>query len=316
MPASKLPRLLSADFVANSNDSYWLSNPDAPLEGYSPIVGDERTARTLRTRAGISLVREVLGAEPPQKFDGPRLRALMYGHRNFAAELVLDEVLALCGEAGYRAGGARGASLRRACDVLGTWDRRHGVDSRGAHLFHEFWKTASAIPNLWAVPFDPAHPVDTPRGIRDADPQVRAAVLAALAGAVRRLQQLDIPLDAPWGEVHFVERGGARIGIPGGAHLLGMFSVMHAAEPTRQKRYSPMLHGNSYIQVVGWDDAGAPDAHAILTYSQSQESDSPHAADQTRLYSEGGWIRLPFAEDDILKDPELRVLELRAPADS
>ena len=52
LPAEDMPRIRRDDYVTNSNDSYWLANPDAPLEGYSPIIGPERTKRTLRTRAG------------------------------------------------------------------------------------------------------------------------------------------------------------------------------------------------------------------------------------------------------------------------
>ena len=37
----------------NSNDSYWLSNPEQPLEGFDRIIGDERTERSLRTRSGL-----------------------------------------------------------------------------------------------------------------------------------------------------------------------------------------------------------------------------------------------------------------------
>jgi acyl-homoserine-lactone acylase len=39
--------------VTNSNDSYWLSNPHQPLTGFARIIGDEGTARTLRTRIGL-----------------------------------------------------------------------------------------------------------------------------------------------------------------------------------------------------------------------------------------------------------------------
>ena len=51
---------VSVDFVTNSNDSYWLSNPDEPLEGYLPTIGPERTARRLRTRAGLVFLQEQL----------------------------------------------------------------------------------------------------------------------------------------------------------------------------------------------------------------------------------------------------------------
>src|SRR5205807_5601865 len=43
----QLPHLFRSDYVTNSNDSYWLSNPHQPLTGYPTIVGDEGTPRTL-----------------------------------------------------------------------------------------------------------------------------------------------------------------------------------------------------------------------------------------------------------------------------
>ena len=38
-----MPHLLRSDYVTNSNDSYWLSNPTQPLEGFARIIGDEGT---------------------------------------------------------------------------------------------------------------------------------------------------------------------------------------------------------------------------------------------------------------------------------
>jgi len=48
----------------------------------------------------------------------------------------------------------------------------------------------------------------------------------------------------------------------------------------------------------------------MLTYSQSQEPESEHYEDLTRLYSDGQWIRFPFSDAEIQADPELSVLEL------
>jgi acyl-homoserine-lactone acylase len=50
---SHLPHLFRSDYVTNSNDSYWLSNPHQPLTGFARIIGDEKTARSLRTRIGL-----------------------------------------------------------------------------------------------------------------------------------------------------------------------------------------------------------------------------------------------------------------------
>ncbi len=89
-----------------------------------------------------------------------------------------------------------------------------------------------------------------------------------------------------------------------------MFSYINT-DFTEGKGYTPIVHGNSYIQIVTWDDDGAPDARGILTYSQSPEADSPHYFDQTELYSRGEMLQLPFTEDEILADPNLEILTLQ-----
>ena len=94
LPAEEMPRLRRDDYVTNSNDSYWLSNPHVPLEGYSPIIGTERTARSLRTRAGLTLVEA--GLADGNKFTPEQVQEMLFSHRNFGAELLLDDVLQLC----------------------------------------------------------------------------------------------------------------------------------------------------------------------------------------------------------------------------
>jgi acyl-homoserine-lactone acylase len=152
-------------------------------------------------------------------------------------------------------------------------------------------------------------PVHTPRDINVGDPSVRAAVVRALATAARKLSEAKIPLDAPWGDVQYAERGGEKIPVPGGLGNTGMFSMI-VAKFTPGKGYTPIITGNSWIQVVAWDEDGAVDARGLLTYSQSEEADSPHSADQTRLYARGEWLQLPFSEQEISSDPHLRTLEL------
>jgi len=310
LPPQELPWLIRDDYVTNSNDSYWLSNPKQPLEGFSPIIGAERSARSLRTRAGLAMVSEVLDARQQNKFDANRLQALLYNHRNFGAELALDNVLSICARESKQVA-LKGTSVdvSVACSTLAAWDRRQDVSSRGAQIWTEFWPLAEKAPNLWRTPFDVRDSARTPRDINVEDPAVRAAVMQALAQAAKKLNDAGIPLDAPWGSVQFKEVNGERIGVPGGLGNVGMFSVMQARF-TDRKGYTPIVTGNSWMQVVAWDDAGNVDARGLLAYSQSQEEDSPHVADQTRLYSRGGWLKLPFTEQEIAQDPELRQIEL------
>jgi acyl-homoserine-lactone acylase len=154
----------------------------------------------------------------------------------------------------------------------------------------------SGTPSLWAVGFDPADPVNTPRDLNIADNAVVEAVKQSLADGVARLVEAGIPMDRPWGEVQFDEKNGERLGIHGGPGEM-MFSVI-SSSLVDGEGYSNIVAGNSYIQAVGWDESDCPDAYAILTYSQSTDPASDHYADTTELYSNGGWIDMPFCEAD------------------
>lgn len=183
-----------------------------------------------------------------------------------------------------------------ACETLARWDRRVDADSHGAHLFYEFWRNAEKIPEVFAVPFDPADPVGTPRGLKT-DEASAAKILEAMAAAVDTLQAQNMALDARWGDVHFAVRGEAKIPVHGGEGSHGVLNAQQARFNPAAAGYVP-YHGSSYIQVVTFDRAG-PVADAVLSYSQSTDPASPYYGDQTRLYAEEGWHRLPFHRKDI-----------------
>ena len=94
LPADDMPRATSTRYFTNSNDSYWLSNPEEPLEGYLPTIGPERTARRLRTRAGLVFLDERL--QQGGKLEADDIQSILLSHRHFGAELLLDDVLAIC----------------------------------------------------------------------------------------------------------------------------------------------------------------------------------------------------------------------------
>ena len=73
-----------------------------------------------------------------------------------------------------------------------------------------------------------------------------------------------------------------------------------AARWNPDKAYvGPLAHGSSFIQTVSFDGDGCPDTRTVLTYSQSTNPTSRHYADQTRLYSQGGWVEGAFCENDV-----------------
>ena len=291
-----LPKLETREYGANANDSYWLSNPRMLLEGYSPIIGEERIEQSRRTRATFSQAENRLAGSDglgDPRFNIDNIRQLLYNSTNYTAELILDDVVAICQQA--EESPVEGISMeQQACDLLAGWDRTHQIDSVGGHIFYEFWRELRSTPNLFAVPFNAADPVNTPRDLNVGDKAVVIAVEEALSAAVATLAAAGIELDKPWGEVQFVEKNGERIPIHGGSSDM-MFSVITSGLEDGEG-YSSIRHGNSYIQAITWDETDCPDAYAILTYSQSTDPASEHYADATKLYSNGGWIDMPFCE--------------------
>jgi acyl-homoserine-lactone acylase len=308
MPPKAMPRLTRDDVVSNSNDSYWLTNPAAPLEGFSPIIGAERTARSLRTRAGLTFIAEATAAG---KLVTPEsLQSMLFSQRNFGAELLLDDVLTVCAAPNAPVSLPTGAvDIAPACTALRQWDRRETADSRGAQVWREFWRLAARVPNLFTVPFSASDPVHTPRDIAVGVPAVQEGVRRALAQAQQQLVKNGVAPDATLGSIQYDLRNGERIPIPGGDGTTGMWSVISSELTPRG--YTPILQGNSYMQIVGWTKEGRVEPRGILSYSQHEDPNAPHGGDLTRLYSKGQMIALPFTEKEIVADAQLRVLRLR-----
>lgn len=295
-----LPKLETREYAANANDSYWLSNPRQLLEGFSPVIGSEGIPQSLRTRATFDQAEARLAGSDAlgeAGFSIDSIREMLYGARNYTAELIIEDVVDSCASAAdWAVYSTNPAAAAEGCGVLAAWDTRHLTSSVGAHVFWETWQRLRGVPELWVVPFDPADPVNTPRQLNVDNPDVVEAVRQSLADAVAVLDDAGIALDSSWGEVQFEEKNGVRYGIHGGSSSM-MFSVI-TSSLVPGEGYSNIRHGNSYIQAVTWDESDCPDAYAILTYSQSTDPDSDHYADATELYSSGGWIDMPFCVAD------------------
>jgi len=313
---SSMPSLIRSDYVTNSNDSFWLSNPEQPLEGYAEIIGDERTERTTRTRSGLVMVAEELA--DGGRFSRQELQDILYANRQHSWELTKADVLTMCRAfpGGYAPSSNGPVEVGNACDVLAAWDGRDNLDSRGAVLFRRFWTRTIAVQApvlanqqrapIWAVPFDAADPVGTPRGLDVANPLTHRA----FGDALNDLSGAGIPVDAPLGEFQVDKRpDGTATPYHGGPGGVGVFNAMNASWSATRGYVGPLQHGSSFIQVVSFDGDGCPDARTILTYSQSPNPNSPHYADQTRLYSSGGWVTSRFCGGDV-RDHALSTLRL------
>ena len=310
IPGGQLASIRTNHYASNSNDSYWLANLENPMTGYLKVMGGEEYQVSLRTQLALLQIQERIngtdGLDDNPLFSLRNLQAVALAARNLAGEWFLDDLLTLCRV--YPEELTNKAS--RACEVLAQWDKKTNIESIGNQVFYFFWQKAQRIANLHREPFDPKRPIDTPRGLNFDDSVVRSELIQSLDSAVQVFDENLIPLDAPWGEIHYEIRNGKKIPLFGGGFNAGNFSAMQA-KLTKGEGWSEMITGNSYLQTVTWDEEGVV-AEGILSYSQSSDPDNPHFQDQTELYSQKKWVKLPFKEKDILADPNLEIIKIKS----
>ena len=310
-----LPTLTRTDFVTNSNDSLWLSNPAEPLTSYPRIFGDVGSARSLRTRLGLEVIDgRVHGTDGqgPPGFTTASLQDAVFADRNYSAALVRDAVVTLCRENPTLIGtDQQSVDTTQACAVLANWDLRAEVNSRGAVLWRQFWLNARKAADLWSVPFDAATPATTPSTLNPAS----SAVRSALADAIRWLRTVGVALDAPLSQTQITSIGGDSVAVPGCSGEEGCYNVVTGAARIGglgdDGRFADVAFGSSFIMDVDLGPKG-PRGRTLLTYSQSADPTSAHHGDQTALFAQKKLVQDRFTETEILGDPRIQVTRVRS----
>ncbi len=310
IPPARMPVVVTPDYVQNSNDSFWLSNPETqPTPGVSPLVGFIGTPQRLRTRSAIMEIRGRLAGTdglPGNRMGAAEARNVIFRDRNLAGMLVMDDLRAAC----TASTAALTPDQQTGCRVLSGWDRTSNSASKGAPLFREFWRKTKDVPKVWRVPFDPAQPVTTPAGLDMATPATRDAVFKALGEAVGTLRVAGFAADVELGVPQSRMVRGQKIALHGGDEFEG---VLNKLESQGQSLIDPkgynVNYGSSYMQVVTFDARG-PVAQGLLTYGQSSDLASPRAYDQLPLFATKQWHPLPFHPADVQAQREGKPVQL------
>ena len=190
---------------------------------------------------------------------------------------------------------------KKACRVLERWDGRSDPDSVGTHIFEEFIARVPEDGALWEVPFSASSPLNTPRDLNVSDSRVQQA----MAGAIAYLKQRKIPFNATWGSLQVAgDRGAPPIALGGGTgDSAGNANALASRLPKQNKnKFRPITYGSSHIQAISFLPGGRTDARTILTYGQSENPLSPYSSDQTRLFSQGKWVRFAWTDAQIRED--------------
>ncbi|WP_296240875.1 MULTISPECIES: penicillin acylase family protein [unclassified Psychrobacter] len=324
---SNLPFLIRDDYVANSNDSYWLSNLEQPLTGFSPLLRRRLTPflgaspadgvpLLMRSRMGLVQIQDRFSNKDNlggTNFNLNNMQEVVYGNRSYVAELVLDDVLADCrANASMPLTGGSTIDATNACNILSNWDRRNNLDSKGAHVFREFWRNVDfneTTDTIFSVKFDAKDPVNTPRGLI-----ISADTRTALGDSIKFFQDKNIALDASLSDLQYIvdaSKNDERIAMHGGFGREGVFNVAETRGTSANDGANYLINfGPTYMQSVTFDSAG-PVAEALLGYSQASDTTRPFHRDQSRRYSAKEWIRLPFNANDVSKQAVGNKIQLK-----
>ncbi|TNE79479.1 MAG: penicillin acylase family protein [Gammaproteobacteria bacterium] len=272
VPYDQKPKLLRTDWVQNSNSSYWSTNPDQFLTGYSPMYGPENSEINPRTRLGITMLQNptaagMPGVTPPAgqdgKFSATDLINVIWNNRAWYAEQFLPELRERCGLIGATL--VDGEDLSTACGVLDNWDGVYDKDSVGAHVFRVFIANyANSFDSDLTVPFNRDDPVNTPAEPSETGKGTASDVmLLALSQGVKALNSQGIALNATLGSVQYIRPSGdvppggtpvfQSVGIPwhgGDGNVDGAFNAIGVvtdqyAEDTRFPRIAPKVVPNT-----------------------------------------------------------------------
>ena len=350
VPYSEMPQISRDDYVFNANDSFWLANGDELIEGdYSILHGRQNTQRSRRTLENLAVLEDVDASGPmgdDEQFDLDELADAALRNGGYMSRQLLGDVVERCTGAapvqvtevaagdGTVALPAATVDVAEACQVLADWDGRYNVESSGAALFREF---LGQFPEdtIWAEPFDPQRPFETPAGLvaapRDggADP-----VLQALARATQMLGVAGIELSAPLGDVQ-VDGRGSKLPVPGGSNAEGATNIVSWSQalsdgakaegaPVRPGTVNKATgltpegwwinNGTSFLMVVEFTEDG-PQARTILTYGETADRDDPRFTSQVERFAAKDWKIAAFRPEQVKAEATGEAYEVSGPRD-
>ena len=332
VPYRDMPKIERDDYVFNANDSFWVPHAKKLLAGdYSPLHGRQETARSPRTRENAAVLGDTSATGPSGKDGKFTLNELAHAalqNRGYTSRELLDDVVARC--QGVTTGDGRSAStvdIAPACAVLAAWDGVYDLDRAGPVVWRQTMSQLNSPElreqgRLWAEPFDPKHPVDTPSGLAPAPPDGPDPILQFLAGAVQTLQAAGLPVDVTLGDAQFALRNGTKVPIHGGNAFDGTTNVVGFGAPgsildpafddIKREPVAPnsqlahvgsdtgylVNNGTSFLMALAFTDNG-PQARVFLDYSNTEDRTDPNYLEATQRFSAKNWRTVAWTDAQI-----------------
>ena len=168
----------------------------------------------------------------------------------------------------------------------------------------------------FAVPWDAAEPMATPRGLANS-----AAGLEALEQAVIDVRREFGSERVAWGDVHRFRAGEIDIPADGTSGRLGVFRVMGFGDGEDGTQVAGHLgadqplagSGDAWVLLVHF--TRPLEAWSVLAYGQTTDLASPHSLDQIRLFANHELRPVWFSEEAIAANLERRYQPGRVDSD-
>jgi acyl-homoserine-lactone acylase len=307
VPFDSLPQVLNppGGYVQNANDPFYYTNLNAVPDSTRFPDNFPRPELGLRSQLSLRL------AQQQRKMSLEDVVRLKHDYTMLLAERVRDDLVRV-----VRAAGAAGAAAE-AIGVIERWDGTTAPASRGGALFEVWFRRYLAADaenpgsygerwaRAFAVPWSPAAPTTTPRGL--ANP---ARAVAAFGAAVDEVLHDFGAVDVAWGDVHRVRVGDVDVPVGGCTGGYGCFRVIsYGVSPDSVWVAN---RGDGWVLAVEFRRDG-PRAYSVLAYGQSSRPGSPHHADQAAMFARGELKRVAFTEEEIARDLVRRYRPGRAP---
>ena len=288
-----LPKVIdpASGWLQNANDPPWTTTFPAALDANQ--FPRYMAPRRMRLRAQRSA--RMLMEDDSISFE----ELILYKHstRMELADRLLDDLLPAAQQ-------SSSDQVRRAAQVLSSWDRKADAGSRGAVLFEAFVQDLNRSrlrSNIFVRSWSEDSPLETPDGL--ADP---AAALQALESAARRVETDYGSLDVEWGEIHRLRMGNLDFPANGGPESLGIFRALSFRELGQGLKQASS--GDSFVMAVEFSNPVR--AQALLSYGNASQPDSPFFGDQLELFSRKElrpvWITREEIEANLSFKEELR----------
>lgn len=282
LPYGSLPKLFNpaTGFIQNANDPPWTCTYPGLLEPNKFPVYLSPQRMFLRPQRAVNMVKDDYAIRM-ETLTGYKLNTGMEAADRFLGDLLtaveqFPDSMAL-----------------QAASVLRKWDKSANKDSRGAVLFVKWFDKLN--PDMFAAPWDPAHPITTPAGLKNPK-----SAVALLSEAAKEIKTDYDSLNVAWGDVYRFRINQFDYPANGGPEQYGIYRTIYYTKDTDKKFRA--VSGDSYVAVTEFGKK--VQASVLLSYGNASQPGSKHAGDQLLLLSRKELRKAWLEKADIFNNKE------------